>query len=181
MDAPRSADLCDQEFSRRLRAAGLRATRPRMLVMGVLRERGGHMSADEVVDALQAQGNPLRRGSVYGVVAALLTHGLLMMTDVGPGRARYELADRWHHHFVCRVCGAIEDVDCVVGAKPCLEPDGVDGEVDEAQVIFRGRCRACIAASRTVGSPELRREQPESRAMGTKKRTEIRKENDRHE
>jgi Fe2+ or Zn2+ uptake regulation protein len=171
MDALRSVELSDQEFGLRVRAAGLKATRPRLLVMGVLRERGGHMSADEIVDALQAQGNPLRRGSVYGVVAALLTHGLLMMTDVGPGRALYELADRWHHHFVCRVCGAIEDVACVVGAKPCLEPEALEGEIDEAQVIFRGRCRPCIAAGRTAGSLELRREQPRAKAISHQKET----------
>ena len=133
----------DQELAQRLRATGLRATKPRLLVLEVLQEAGPHLSADELVEALAARGTPLPRGSVYNVVGALATHGLMMVTDIGPGRALYELAERWHHHFVCRACGVIEDVECVVGLSPCLDPGQVNGEVDEAQVIFRGICTEC--------------------------------------
>ena len=135
----------DRGLAQRLRATGLRATRARLLVLEVLQETGPHLSADELVEALAARGTPLPRGSVYNVVGALATHGLMMVTDIGPGRALYELADRWHHHFVCRTCGLIEDVECVVGFSPCLDPSRVNGEVDEAQVIFRGICTDCRA------------------------------------
>ena len=135
----------DRGPAQRLRATGLKATRPRLLVLEVLKEAGPHLSTDDLVEALDARGTPLPRGSVYNVVGALAAHGLLMVTDIGPGRALYELAERWHHHFVCRTCGLIEDVECVVGLKPCLEPDRVNGEVDEAQVIFRGTCTECRA------------------------------------
>lgn len=68
-----------------------------------------------------------------------------MMCDAGPGRAYYEAAEHWHHHFVCRVCGEIYDVPCSEGRKPCLESrlPGPGFLVDEAQVIFRGLCPAC--------------------------------------
>lgn len=138
------------EWIRRLQAAGLRATQPRLQVLEVLEEIGPHHSVDEIVAALAARGKPLPRMSVYNVVGALVAHGLLMATDAGPGRALYELSERWHHHFVCRDCGAIIDVPCVVGEKPCLRPGTLDADVDEAQVIFRGRCAACRARSRPV-------------------------------
>lgn len=144
MDVPRADEIDERRLASRLRAAGLRATQPRLLVLRVLRERGQHLSADEVVAELANRGTPLPRASVYGVIAALSAKGLLMMADIGPGRAVYELADGWHHHFVCRICGVVVDVTCVVGERPCLEPNGVAGEVDEAQIIFRGRCRACL-------------------------------------
>ena len=147
MDAAGTANIDDGELAQRLRATGLKATRPRLLVLGALKENGPHLSTDELVEALDARGTPLPRGSVYNVVGALATHGLIMVTDIGPGRALYELAERWHHHFVCRTCGLIEDVECVVGLKPCLDPDQVHGEVDEAQVIFRGTCTECRAKS----------------------------------
>lgn len=69
--------------------------------------------------------------------------GLVMLADAGPGRALYEAGTEWHHHFVCASCGRIEDVPCLTGAKPCLSPQGLDAEVEEAQIIFRGRCRRC--------------------------------------
>jgi hypothetical protein len=38
----------------------------------------------------------------------------------------------------------VSDMDCAIGAKPCLSPDGEWGQVDEAQIIFRGICAACL-------------------------------------
>jgi Fur family ferric uptake transcriptional regulator len=53
-----------------------------------------------------------------------------------------------HHHVVCRSCGATEDIDCVVGAAPCLEPDQSAGFlIDEAEVTFWGLCPACQASA----------------------------------
>jgi Fur family ferric uptake transcriptional regulator len=59
--------------------------------------------------------------------------------------ARYEsrVGDN-HHHLVCRVCGAIADVDCAVGAAPCLTAADSHGyAIDEAEVVYRGLCPDC--------------------------------------
>lgn len=137
------------EMVDRLREAGLRATRPRLLVYGVLREVGGHHTVDDLVDLLARRGHRLPRMSVYNVVADLSNANVVMRADAGPGAALYEAGDVWHHHFVCRSCGTIEDVPCVVGKKPCLHaPASLDAEVDEAQVIFRGLCPRCARVAR---------------------------------
>ena len=40
------------------------------------------------------------------------------------------------------------DVDCAVGDTPCLTAaDDAGYEVDEAEVIYWGRCPECVAAS----------------------------------
>ena len=52
-----------------------------------------------------------------------------------------------HHHLVCRSCGVAHDVDCVVGAAPCLTPgETADFVIDEAEVTFWGICPDCQAA-----------------------------------
>jgi Fur family ferric uptake transcriptional regulator len=131
----------------RLRAVGLRTTRPRVLVYAVLREVGGHRSVDEVLELLEARGHAIPRMSIYNVMADLTEASLVMPADAGPGRALYEAGDVWHHHFVCRGCGRIEDVPCLEGRKPCLlPPKSLPGStIDEAQVIFRGHCAECTA------------------------------------
>jgi len=131
----------------RLRAVGLRATRPRTLVYAVLREVGGHRSVDEVLELLEERGHSIPRMSIYNVMADLTEASLVMPADAGPGRALYEASDVWHHHFVCRGCGRIEDVPCLKGRKPCLlPPKSLPGStIDEAQVIFRGHCADCAA------------------------------------
>ena len=51
-----------------------------------------------------------------------------------------------HHHVVCRLCGTIADVDCAVGETPCLTASDDHGfMIDEAEVIYWGRCPACQA------------------------------------
>ncbi|HEX3789780.1 MAG TPA: Fur family transcriptional regulator [Pseudonocardiaceae bacterium] len=127
----------------RLRGAGLRVTRPRLAVVAALRTMGGHRNADEVHAHLVKHDHPLPRTSVYNSLVLLADLGVLMRADVGPGAVVYEATETWHHHFVCRRCGAVLDVPCVVGAAPCLSPGDEVGDVDEAQVIFRGVCRDC--------------------------------------
>ena len=63
--------------------------------------------------------------------------------------ARYEdrVGDN-HHHLICRSCGRMIDVDCAVGDMPCLTAaDDAGYEVDEAEVIYWGRCPACVVAA----------------------------------
>jgi Fur family ferric uptake transcriptional regulator len=133
----------DLVLAARLRKAGLRATRPRLLTYRALADLGGHRSVDEVVVELRRRAQPLPRTSVYNVVEALRLAGVVMGADAGPGRALYEVATTKHHHFVCRACAEVIDVPCVTGETPCLEAGGDAGVPDEAQVIFRGLCKAC--------------------------------------
>lgn len=128
----------------KLRDVGLKVTRNRLKVLETLGTIGGHRSADEIYQALLSDGNRLPRGSIFKIMGDLCQYGLVMMADAGPGRTLYEYTDVWHHHFVCRNCGMIQDVPCVEGRKPCLLPDEpVAGWIDEAQIIFRGICSDC--------------------------------------
>lgn len=143
MDAPRPGPLTGEGLAGALRRAGLRLTRPRREVYGALRDLGGHRSADEVAAALRARGAGVSRMTVYNALGDLLGAGVVLRADAGPGRSLFEARRDRHHHFVCRRCGAVIDVPCVRGRRPCLELPAPVGEADEAQVIFRGVCRAC--------------------------------------
>lgn len=137
------------DIAARLQEAGLRATRQRMAVAEALRGMGGHRTADEVHAQLARDAVALPRTSVYNSLTALAEAGVVLRADVGPGAVVYEMADTWHHHFVCRRCGRISDVPCVIGERPCLHPDGDVGVVDEAQIIFRGLCARCVEETKS--------------------------------
>ncbi|HLZ60246.1 MAG TPA: transcriptional repressor [Ktedonosporobacter sp.] len=130
--------------TQRLRNVGLKATRPRLLVLRLLQELRGHHTVDELVDELHHRSTPLPRASVYNTIDILVSRGLVMLADAGPGPALYEESRNWHHHFVCMDCGVVIDIPCVKGEKPCLVPDEVPGIVEEAQIIFRGHCSQCL-------------------------------------
>jgi Fe2+ or Zn2+ uptake regulation protein len=142
-------------WAHQLRAVGLRVTRPRLSVLDVLAERP-HADADAIVTAARAAHPSLSPQAVYGVLRALVERGLARRIEPAGAPALFELrvGDN-HHHLVCRSCGAVADVDCAVGAAPCLAPSDAAGfAVDEAEVVFWGSCRDCQAkaAAESVGT-----------------------------
>lgn len=140
MDVQRTTSLSD-----RLRDRGLRATAPRVKVLAALEDLGGHRTADEVWDHVDTTGPSLPRSSVYNILGSLVDAGLALTADTGSRAARYEIATRPHHHFVCRTCHEVIDVPCASGSAPCLDTDRDVGAIEHAQVIYRGVCAACLA------------------------------------
>jgi Fur family transcriptional regulator, stress-responsive regulator len=127
-----------------LRDHGLRVTRPRIAVLEVL-TRGGHLEVEEITRHVRERLASVSTQGVYDVLGALYRAGLARRIEPAGSPARYEarVGDN-HHHIVCRGCGAIEDIDCVVGQRPCLDPeDGHGFAVDEAEVTFWGLCPSC--------------------------------------
>jgi Fe2+ or Zn2+ uptake regulation protein len=130
--------------ARQLRSAGLRVTQPRLAVLDVLAGHP-HADADTIVTGARSQHPSLSPQAVYGVLKALVSVGLARRIEPAGAPALFELrvGDN-HHHLVCRSCGAVADVDCAVGAAPCLTPSDAAGfVVDEAEVVFWGLCRDC--------------------------------------
>jgi Fur family ferric uptake transcriptional regulator len=132
-----------------LRGAALRVTRPRLAVLSAV-HRDPHADTDSVIRAVRADLGDVSHQAVYDVLRALTAAGLVRRIQPSGSVARYEsrVADN-HHHVVCRSCGAIADVDCAVGVAPCLTAsDGNGFAIDEAEVIYWGRCPECLAALR---------------------------------
>jgi Fur family transcriptional regulator, stress-responsive regulator len=136
------------DFTGMLRGAALRVTRPRVAVLAAVHDHP-HADTDSIIDAARRDSGDVSHQAVYDVLRALTEAGLVRRIQPTGSVARYEarVGDN-HHHLVCRVCGAIVDVDCAVGDTPCLTAsDGAGYEIDEAEVIYWGRCPDCAQAS----------------------------------
>jgi Fe2+ or Zn2+ uptake regulation protein len=146
---PNAADL-----ESALRAAGLRVTRPRLAVLDILRAQP-HLDTKALISATRARLGAVSHQAVYDVLRALVDTGLVRRIQPEGSDARYEtrVGDN-HHHMVCRDCGAIADVDCTTGAAPCLTPsDDAGFAIDEAEVVFWGRCPSCTDGRPPVPYP----------------------------
>jgi Fur family ferric uptake transcriptional regulator len=133
-----------------LRQHGLHVTAQRLAVLRALSERP-HSTADDIFTVVHADLGAISRQAVYDALAALGDKGIVRRIQPAGSPARYEdrVGDN-HHHLICRTCGRMVDVDCAVGDTPCLTAADDSGyEVDEAEVIYWGRCPACVAASPT--------------------------------
>ena len=135
--------LSPSDFDGLLRAVALRVTRPRLAVLAALQEHP-HADTDSIIRAVRADLGDVSHQAVYDVLRALTEIGLARRIQPLGSVTRYELRVGNHHHLVCRSCGTIVDVDCAVGEAPCLTASDDHGfTIDEAEVIFWGRCPAC--------------------------------------
>lgn len=126
----------------RLRSCGLRVTSQRRAILGVFGAPDrGHLSAGQVYSEASGELPELARATVYNTLNEFVGAGLLRRID-GFGAILYDHnVEVEHHHFHCRECGGLFDV----------EPDGIErlelsGEgfsVERTEVLFRGLCVAC--------------------------------------
>ena len=144
----------ETDVARTLRDASLRVTRPRVAVLSAV-HANPHADTDAIVGVVRENIGQVSTQAVYDVLRVLTTHGLTRRIEPPGSPARFEnrVGDN-HHHVVCRSCGAIADVDCVVGEAPCLQPSDAHGfTVDEAEVVFWGMCPTCRAHPHTPQPP----------------------------
>jgi Fur family ferric uptake transcriptional regulator len=137
-----------------LREAGLRVTQQRVAVLDAVR-RLPHADTESLITAVRTETGEISHQAVYDVLRVLTEAGLVRKIQPLGTVARYEsrVGDN-HHHVVCRGCGAIADVDCAVGDTPCLTASDAGGFViDEAEVIYWGRCPACTSARPVLTAP----------------------------
>jgi len=138
-----------------LRRHGMQVTAQRLAVLRAASERP-HSTADDIDKVVRAELGAISRQAVYDALAALSEKGLLRRIQPAGSPARYEdrVGDN-HHHLICRNCGRMGDVDCAVGETPCLiAADDSGYEIDEAEVIYWGRCPECLAAATTSSSSQ---------------------------
>jgi Fur family ferric uptake transcriptional regulator len=132
----------------RLRQQGFKVTAQRLAVLRAVSGRP-HLTADDAVEVVRADIGAISRRAVYDAVGVLADMGLLRRIQPAGSAARYEdrVGDN-HHHLICRVCDRMVDVDCAVGATPCLTAaDDAGYEIDEAEVIYWGQCPTCREAA----------------------------------
>jgi len=148
-----------------LRRHGLQVTAQRLAVLRAVSDRP-HSTADEIDKLVRAGIGAVSRQAVYDALGVLTDKGVLRRIQPARSPARYEdRVDDNHHHLICRTCGRMVDVDCAVGDTPCLTAaDDLGYEIDEAEVIYWGRCPECVTAT---SSSSRRQEQP---VIGTNQR-----------
>jgi Fe2+ or Zn2+ uptake regulation protein len=144
--------LTTAEAADLLREKEVRVTAQRVAVLIAVAE-DPHRTTDEIDTAVRSELGAISRQAVYDVLAALSTAGVVRRIQPAGSPARYEdrVGDN-HHHLICRACGRTVDVDCAVGEVPCLTAAEDAGyEVDEAEVIYWGRCPDCVATTAASG------------------------------
>jgi Fur family transcriptional regulator, ferric uptake regulator len=91
--------------------AGVRATRQRAAIAGLLDTLDEFRSAQELHDELRQRGENIGLTTVYRTLQSMAAAGLLDTLRNDTGESVYRrCSDHHHHHLVCRNCGATVEV-----------------------------------------------------------------------
>ena len=103
--APSAGDV-----AARLQAHGIRATAPRLRIAQLLLAAPQHLSAEQLAEALRAQGCPVSKATVYNTLNLFAAHGLVHQLSLDGQRSWYDSNVQAHYHFHDQASGALIDV-----------------------------------------------------------------------
>ena len=128
----------------RLRAAGLKATGPRIAILDVIEQSAHHPSAEDIYQELVESHPSLSLSTVYGTMDAFVRAGLVRKLFEADGRLRVDGVDAAHDHAICRQCGAIFDVASNLGAT-ITPPKNLPGDLTvlDVRVEYDVICASC--------------------------------------
>jgi Fur family ferric uptake transcriptional regulator len=130
-------------------------TSQRLAILHVLRHSRGHLSPMEVYSRARRTAPGLTAPTVYRTLEFLADNGLAWPTSTGHGHLAYEIAQKNHHHLICRSCGG----EIVV--KPALlnhvyrKLESTSGYILRGNhVTFFGLCPKCQETGVRKGDPQ---------------------------
>ena len=127
-----------------LHGRGQRVTPQRLVIHQTLQELNRHVSAEEVLGAVQERLPNVSLPTVYSTLELLGELGLVRRVGPAGGRVLFDPRMDEHQHAVCSVCGRVEDLDVDVDASPALDAARRAGWGDAAAgVLVTGVCDRC--------------------------------------
>jgi Fur family transcriptional regulator, peroxide stress response regulator len=121
---------------------GLNASHQRVRILGHLMERRDHPTVGMVYDALSGEMPSLARATVYNTLNALVEKGLVTALTITPEETRYDFKRESHHHFLCKRCGSILDIEVRCTHADVTEVEG--NRVEDIHGYFKGTCKNCL-------------------------------------
>jgi Fur family ferric uptake transcriptional regulator len=119
-----------------------RQTRQRQAIRDAIGDAGVPLSPREILAHAKSRVNGIGMATVYRTLKLLADAGVVQAVEI-PGEApRYELAGKGHHHhFYCKGCGRVFEVDGCPGDFADLTPKGF--RLDEHELVLFGKCSRC--------------------------------------
>ena len=132
---------CLDEAFLRCRDLGMRLSRQRKMVLSLLWDSQGHLSARDIFEQLNAEGRAIGHTSVYQNLEALQSAGLIECLDRASGRL-YGYRSDPHSHLTCSDSGAILDLDIHLPADLIASIEALTGfEIESYTLQLTGRRR----------------------------------------
>ncbi len=127
-----------------LRERRIAVTPQRLAVMGALRSRRDHPTADLIYQEVRRQLPAISFNTVYKTLEVLCQKGMVIKVNPLHAVARYDGVTGHHAHLICRQCHQIIDLDWEASEVPALPAADLHGfQIEHPSLTFWGVCPGC--------------------------------------
>ncbi len=123
------------------KSIGLKLTPQRLAILEYLENNTEHPSAEDIYSALKERFPSMSFATIYNTLEVLIKKGLVKELGLDSSKKRFDPFTHPHHHFVCKGCGKILDVESRF--EIFIPEDLSDCMVEDFQVVFSGLCPEC--------------------------------------
>jgi Fur family transcriptional regulator, peroxide stress response regulator len=142
---------------------GLNPSYQRVRILEYLMERRDHPTVGMVYDALSGEMPTLARATVYNTLNALVEKGLATALTIKSEETSYDFKRESHHHFLCKRCGSILDIEVRCRYADVAEVEG--HRVEDIHGYFKGTCKHCLRQER---APQAGSKKPSQHTISKK-------------
>jgi Fur family ferric uptake transcriptional regulator len=127
-----------------LKEKGLKLTPQRRLILDVIHDSGGHLTAEEILDYVEASAPGVNKSTIYRTLELLEELGCVFKSEIGDRFIYHHAEAGHHHHLVCRECG--KSIDCDEGLFSPVErtlEEKHGFRADFKHMVITGLCADC--------------------------------------
>ena len=140
-----------EKYIQILKNKNLKITHPRLEILKYLDKNRNHPSVDKIYTDLKKQFYSLSKTTVYNTLETLSDAGIIKQLTITPQENRYDYDNNSHHHFHCKICKKIYDIDvkCPYMSEINNKTKEQGHKIEEIHGYFKGTCKNCIKKERT--------------------------------
>ena len=121
---------------------GITPTQQRILIAQEMLSRHQHLSADQVLQRVNAQSNTVSKATVYNTLGLFTEKGLIKVVIVDPTKVFYDSNTSDHHHFYDVDSGTLHDISSEQVAIQQMPEPPANAKIKHVEVIFRVTSKA---------------------------------------
>jgi len=132
---------CLEKYVELLKNNDMKVTHQRLEILKYLDEHKTHPTVDQIYSKLKEKNPALSKTTVYNSLEILKKHNIIHAITISGSESRYDFKNTMHHHFLCKKCGKIIDIDIECPNIKKISSDGY--KIDEVHGYFKGICDKC--------------------------------------
>lgn len=140
-----SKELMQEEVIKRLKDKGVVTTSQRIEVLDLIKGSREHPTAEDIYNAVRERFPTISLATIYNILDKLVEVGEVRQLSIRRDKACYDGETHTHHHFYCKRCHAIANIEIHCPTANAHEVNG--HKIDELQAYFYGTCKNCLGAA----------------------------------